>query len=207
MVRLRNTVWNYKHKKINQKNRERLNCDDVTIISTNWTGGILYHDLGLEFKSPTVNLFFRAQDFIKLCENLEYYMSIDKFVECTDKKIIGDREYPVVYLGDLLVFCVHYHTVEEAERKWNSRKQRINWEHIVIINSDREGMTEEVKDRFEKLSYRKVMFVHKPDKNHHSCFYIKGYENQESVGIITDHNTWDGKRPVDQFDWIEFLNK
>ena len=36
-------------------------------------------------------------------------------------------------------------------------------------------------------------------------FYIKGYENQESVGIITDHNTWDGKRPVDQFDWIEFL--
>ena len=42
-------------------------------------------------------------------------------------------------------------------------------------------MTEEVKDRFEKLSYRKVMFVHKPDKNHHSCFYIKGYENQESL--------------------------
>ena len=79
-------------------------------------------------------------------------------------------------------------------------------------------MTEEVKDRFEKLSYRKVMFVHKPDKNHHSCFYIKGYENQESVGIITDHNTWDGKdrssaasdvykRQVDQFDRIEFLNK
>lgn len=49
-------------------------------------------------------------------------MSIDKFVECTDKEIIGDREYPVVYLGDLLVFCVHYDTVEEAERKWNSRK-------------------------------------------------------------------------------------
>ena len=62
MVRLRNTVWNYKHKKISQKNRERLNRDDVTIISTNCTGGILYHDLGLEFKSPTVNLFFRAQD-------------------------------------------------------------------------------------------------------------------------------------------------
>lgn len=57
MVRLRNTVWNYKHKN-KSENRERLNCDDVTIISTNCTGGILYHDLGLEFKSPTVNLFF-----------------------------------------------------------------------------------------------------------------------------------------------------
>lgn len=92
-------------------------------------------------------------------------MSIDKFVECTDKEIIGDREYPVVYLGDLLVFCVHYDTVEEAERKWNSRKQRINWEHIVIINCDREGMTEELKDRFEALPYRKIMFTHLPDKN------------------------------------------
>lgn len=43
----------------------------------------------------------------------------------------------------------------------------------MIINCDREGMTEEVKDRFEKLSYRKVMFVHKPDKKHPSCFILK----------------------------------
>ena len=63
------------------------------------------------------------------------------------------------------------------------------------------------RSRFEALPYRKVMFVHKPDKKHPSCFYIKGYEKDNCVGIITDHDTWDGKRPVDQFDWIEFLNK
>lgn len=69
------------------------------------------HDLGLQFKSPTVNLFFRAEDFIKFCENLEYYLSIDEFVECTDPAIIGNRTYPIVYLGDLILFLVHYNTI------------------------------------------------------------------------------------------------
>lgn len=172
----------------------------------NCTGGILSHDLGLQFKSPTVNLFFRAEDFIKFCENLKYYLSIDEFVECTDPKIIGQRTYPIAYLGDLVLFLVHYHSVSEAQKKWNERKKRVNWDDIVIINTDREGMTEELKDRFEILPYRKVMFVHQPDEKHPSCFYIRGYENQERVGIITDHDTWDGKRPIDQFDWVGFLN-
>ena len=67
-------------------------------------------------------------------------------------------------------------------------------------------MTEELKDRFEILLYRKIMFTHLPDESHSSCFYIKGYEKDNCVGIITDHDTWDGKRPVDQFNWVKFIN-
>ena len=164
------------------------------------------HDLSLKFKSPTVNLFFRAEDFIKFCENLKYYLSIEEFVECKDTKIIGERTYPVAYLDDLTLFLVHYRSVKEAQDKWNERKKRVNWDNIVILNTDREGMTNELKDRFEQLPYRKVMFVNRPDETHKSSFYIRGYENQDSVGIITDHDTWDGKRPIDQFDWVGFLN-
>lgn len=204
--KLRTYIWQWNHEKINEKNRKRFKKKDISIISTNCTGGILSHDLGLQFKSPTVNLFFCAEDFIKFCENLEYYLSIDEFVECTDPSVIEERTYPIVYLGDLTLFLVHYHSVREAQEKWNERKKRVNWDNIVIINTDREGMTEELKERFEKLPYRKVMFVHQPDEKHPSCFYIRGYENQNSVGIITDHDTWDGKRPIDQFDWVGFLN-
>ena len=89
-------------------------------------------------------------------------MSIEKLVECHDEEIIEDRSYPVAYLGDLTLFLVHYHSIEEAQKKWDERKRRINWENIVIINTDREGMTEELKGRFEKLPYRKVMFVNSP---------------------------------------------
>lgn len=205
-IRIRNKVWSYKHKKICIENRKALRNKDVSIISMNCTGGILSHDLGLQFKSPTVNLFFRAEDFIKFCENLKYYLAIDEFIECTDPEIIEDRKYPIAYLGDLLVFLVHYNSVEKAQNKWNERKKRINWDNIVIMNTDREGMTEELKERFEVLPYRKVMFTHLPDEIHSSCYYIKGYEKDDCVGIITDHDTWDGKRPVDQFDWVKFIN-
>lgn len=208
MNRIRNAIWNKKRKIINEKNKSRLNDVGCTasIISMNCNGGIISHDLGLKFLSPTINLFMRADDFIKFCENLEYYLNIDKMIPCMDKDIIEQRTYPIVYLGDLILYLVHYSSIEEAERKWNERKKRINKSNIVILNTDREGMTDELKDRFEKLPYRKVMFTHLPDTVHSSCFYIKGYEKETSVGIITDHNTWDGKRPIDQFDYVEFLN-
>lgn len=206
--KIRNYVWCQKRQNVNDANKRRLNsiAKSATIISMNCTGGILSHDLGLKFLSPTINLFFRAEDFIKFCENMEYYFSIDHMEECFDEKIIEDRSYPIAYLGDLTLFLVHYKSVEEAQRKWNERKTRINWRNIVIFNTDREGMTDELKDRFEALPYKKVMFVHKPDKKHSCCFYLKGYEEEKCVGIITDHNTWDGKRPIDQFDWVGFLN-
>lgn len=206
IIKIKNRVWKYNHKRLCKKNQSKLKNHDVSIISMNCTGGILSHDLGLQFKSPTVNLFFKAEDFIKFCENMKTYLSIDDFVECTDADIIENRKYPIVYLGDLLLFLVHYDSIEEAQRKWNERKKRINWDKIVIINTDREGMTEELKDRFEELPYRKVMFTHLQDERHPSCYYLKGYESEECVGIITDHITWDGKRPIDQFDWVKFIN-
>ncbi|MGN0546157.1 MAG: DUF1919 domain-containing protein [Acutalibacteraceae bacterium] len=204
--KIKNYIWQRNRKKINEKNRKMLKNKDISIISMNCTGGILSHDLGLQFKSPTVNLFFRSEDFIKFCENLEYYLSIDEFVKCNDPLIIEERTYPIAHLGDLTLFLVHYHSVEEAQEKWNERKKRIDPNNIVIMNTDREGMTDELKDRFEKLPYRKVMFTHLPDDKHPSCFYIKGYEDSSCVGIVTDHDTWDGKRPIDQFDYVRFLN-
>lgn len=115
--KIKTYIWKWKHEKRNIENRKRLKNKEISIISTNCIGGVLSHDLGLQFKSPTVNLFFRAEDFIKFCENLEYYMSIDRFVECYDEKIIEDRTYPVAYLGDLTLYLVHYSSVEEAEKK------------------------------------------------------------------------------------------
>lgn len=43
--------------------RKELQNHDFTIICNNCTGGIISHDLGCEFKSPTVNLFFMETTF------------------------------------------------------------------------------------------------------------------------------------------------
>lgn len=201
-------IWKKNRAKIDERDRKRLTekIKTTSIISMNCTGGIISHNLGLQFLSPTVNLYMNAEDFIKFCENLSYYIEINKFEKCTDKNIIGDRTYPLAYLGDLTLYLVHYSSVEEAEKKWNERKQRINWDNIAIFNTDREGMTEELRNRFEKLPYRKVMFVNKPDEKHASCYYLQGFESEDCVGIITDPVGWKGMRPIDQFDYVNFLD-
>lgn len=204
---VRSHFWQQNRKKINQQLRARLKNPDVSIISMNCTGGILYHDLGLRFNSPTINLYFPAEDFIKFCENMPYYLSLDQMTECLDPVIKGSRIYPVAYLGDIKLFLVHYASVPEAQQKWNERKSRIQSDNIVIIATDRDGMTKELKNRFEKLPYPKVMFIHKPDEQHPNCFYLPGYENETSVGIITDPAGWQGFRPIDQFDYVSLFNK
>ena len=35
---------------------------DISIIANNCIGGCLYHDLGLKFLSPTIDLFFYPND-------------------------------------------------------------------------------------------------------------------------------------------------
>ena len=172
----------------------------------NCIGGVLAHDLGIRFQSPTVNLYFRAEDFIWFCENLPHYLSIPELVPCTDPAVVGDRTYPVAYLGDLVLYLVHYASVEEANRKWQERKTRINMDNLVILATERDGMTEELKDRFEKLPYRKILFTKQHDPAHPSCVYIPGFETEKSLGLITDPAGIRGKRIIDQYDWVGFLN-
>lgn len=172
----------------------------------NCIGGVLAHDLGIRFNSPTVNLYFRAEDFIRFCEKLPYYLSLQEMIPCTDPAVIGERTYPVAYLGDLVLYLVHYASVEEANRKWQERKARLHMNNLVILATDRDGMTEELKERFDKLPYRKVLFTKQPDPGRPDSVYIPGYEAEESLGLITDPFGIRGIRIIDQYDWVGFLN-
>ena len=205
--KIRQWSWQFFRNRINQRERARLTATDVSVLSNDCTGGLLLHDLGMRFLSPTVNMYMRAEDYQKFCENLKYYLCIDTMVECTDPAIIEGRKYPLAYLGDILLYLVHYHSVKEAQNKWNDRKRRINWDKIVVINSDRNGMTDALKDRFEKLPYKKVMFTHLPDNLHPSAFYLTGSESEPCLGLVPEPYGWFGKKRTDRFDFVDFLNK
>lgn len=59
----------------------------VSIISQQCIGGGIYHDMGMQFLSPTINLYFEAKDFIKFVENLKHYMNVEIDVKEEDGKI------------------------------------------------------------------------------------------------------------------------
>lgn len=56
---------NYRNKKLTNK--------DFTIISNNCWGGMLYESYNLPKQSPTVGLFFFAEDYIKFLKDLKKY--------------------------------------------------------------------------------------------------------------------------------------
>lgn len=57
-----------------RNNRVKLFNQTPCIIASNCNGGIIYHDLGLKFLSPTINLFFYPQDYLKFIMNLDHYV-------------------------------------------------------------------------------------------------------------------------------------
>ena len=113
-----------------------------TIISNNCTGGAIMHQLGMEFKTPTVNLQILPEQFPKFCIDLKYYMNTE-LVEYTnisykhrkymEKMFGGVPEMPFGLLDDIVVCFQHYDTFSDAKEKWDERKAKIDYDHIGYI--------------------------------------------------------------------------
>ncbi len=155
-----------------QKQRQTLNVKKVSVISQNCIGGVFYHDMGMEFLSPTINLFFYAEDFVRFVINLEEYLQ-------KELKIYWDETYPVGILGDIPIYFMHYTTCTEAKKKWEERMKKISLDNIVIIATDRNGFSEELFEQWKKISYPKVLFTSQKcfAKDPNSVYYPKYKKN------------------------------
>lgn len=91
-----NEIKNREMKLFRDRKRKRLYNKDFTILASDCNGTFMYHDMGLPFLSPTINLTIGMNDFVKMLENLEWYMQQD-IVE-----LKGDYKYPAGNLGGVL---------------------------------------------------------------------------------------------------------
>lgn len=192
-------------KKVVRKFRQRNDVKQCSIISSNCIGGILAHDLGLRFDSPTINLWFDAQSFIKYVENIEYYARCNPGYWSLDQ----DKGYPIGKLDEgIEIHFQHYRTVNEAEEKWRLRSQRIDFDNLYVICTDRDGMTLELLKRFLKLPYKKIIYVgHKEMILTKECIYIPGFENEKQLPDLTGWADYGGYRYYEKyFDIIGWLN-
>lgn len=184
--------------------RLRLKNRNPTIIASNCNGEFIYYDMKLPFLSPTINLSFDMNDYVKLLENLRWYME-QPITPYEDERF----DYPCGMLGDIEIRFNHYKTFEEAVAKWEERKQRINWDNLYIIAIDGDNCTEESLHRFDTLPYRhKVIFTHLPRPDIRSAYYLKGFEDQPGVGVaLSFKNQFFVRRYLDDFDYVSFLNQ
>lgn len=147
---------------------KKLKNNDFTIISNNCWGGTVYEAHNLPKESPTVGMFFMAEDYIKFVSDLNHYLDAPLvFIKPEESRwkdaeeVSGDSRfglYPVGRLDDIEIFFLHYHSEQEARDKWERRIQRINWDKLLVKFNDQNGCTEKNVEEFMKLPYKNKLF-------------------------------------------------
>lgn len=190
---------------INKRNCKRLINNDFTIISSNCVGGVISHELGQKFNSPTVNCWFYNKDFVRFCENLGYYVNGCE-LQC-DEKESKEMGYPVGDLAGIKIYFLHYRTFDEAKIKWDERKQRINWDNIYLTMMQSSADDDDLLERYLKLPYQKVLFTIKNNSTNKCFCYLEGtIENGEIKDLCQYEHKFTGRRLIDKFDYVAFLN-
>jgi uncharacterized protein (DUF1919 family) len=116
--------------------------------------------------------------------------------------------HPIGMLDDIKIYFQHYNNFEEAKEKWEQRKQRMDYEHLFILFTDRDGCSEKDLIDFDNLPYKnKVVFVNKPHPNIKSAVYISGFEKEKSVGHCMYYRSLlSYKKYYDDFDYVKWFN-
>lgn len=184
--------------------KHKLKNNDMTIISSNCNGEFIYHDMGLKFMSPTINLSFDMNDYVKFLQNMKWYLN-QEIKEYNDPRF----DFPTGILGDIEIRFNHYKTFDEAVNKWNERKKRINWDNLFILGIDGDNCSYESLKQFDELPYEnKVIFTSKLYPEIKSSYYIKGFEDKGGIGVlIYFKNQFLIRRYLDDFDYVSFLNR
>lgn len=184
------------------KKRRRLTNKTPSIISDNCNGGMILHDMQCRFNSPTVNLYFLPDDYLRFVSSLDEYLAME-LVE-----VPSDQPFPVGMLGDVTIYFMHYESFEAAKSKWDERVKRIDRDNLFFMMAEKNGCTKEQLRQFDALPYpNKVVFTHKPYPDIACAYYIKGFEDQGEVGVLSDHKPGFFKRRyLDDFDYVRFLN-
>lgn len=140
---------------------------NFTILSNNCWGGAVYRYFGLPYRSPTIGLYFFADDYLQFVKDYTYYLNQPlQFIPAGQSKHFdelvkrGEEKVPIGKLDDVEIVFLHYKTQKEALDKWMRRVSRINWDNIFIKNSAQNGCTEEMVYEFDKIdSTAKLIFI------------------------------------------------
>jgi uncharacterized protein (DUF1919 family) len=191
----------------NDYDKKHLKNKDFTILCSNCIGGVISHDLGLPFLSPTVNLYIQPHDFIKLLDRLPHYLEQDF------KEIDSPYGYPMGILEDIVFYFKHYATFDEAVAKWHERKKRINYDNLFIMMTDRFFLSYSDALTYDNLPYDNKILLMSNKKNwpEVKCAIPLRHWNDDrtgSVGVITDTVSAFGKHMYQQsgFDYLSWLN-
>lgn len=179
----------------------------IIVLSNDCTGGRVMKDFSMPSYTPTVNNWYSAADFLKICRNPDYYFSCS----IEDAGIDADGKF-TGKLDDIYIHFGHSSSYQESVKKWKIgcksyfRARKSNHEICVIMN-DRNGFEESLFNDFNSLPYiHKMIFTHKQWKNVPDSFYMDGEDALPYVDVMTRYeNKLSTKRRYDRFDFFKWF--
>lgn len=165
---------------------------DTSIISSNCFAGRIMQDLDMQYNSPTLGLYFFADDYMEFLSNLKYYLTEAKldFLEQSRYPLANERRekwihwYPIGILGGKVeIQFLHYHTEREAANKWYRRSRRVNFDKLFVIGMEQNLTTVEHIKQFDALPFKnKIFFSSKNLRGLNSNCCIDDFAVQGEVG-------------------------
>lgn len=182
------------------RQRKRLKNKQFTLLTGNCIGGYLYHQLGLAFSSPTVNMMILNQDFKKLILNLEHYLSFVP-ITCVDDRFPG---VPSAKLDDIILHFTHYNSSEEGIEAWEKRKRRIDIDNLYVIISDIDLSRKDIEE-LQSAKVKKIVVMTSKNYKYDCCLFIPAFKGMAHVGNLlgkTISGKWKFERYFDFVGWI-----
>lgn len=201
-----------RHMLYRKRQVRRIQNHSPSILSFDCAGGVISHDLRMQFNSPTVNLFFDSyDDFIDYVSDLRYYTGVE-VQECEPSVSPSGEIYPIGILPgdadhrDVKIHFLHYHSFLEARQKWVERTCRLNFDNLAVIMQAAE-LDQRLLARFVALPIsRKVILAYRTLPLE-SPMIFKMHSLLEFIpGRILNYNGLSGRRYLDDFDYVAFLN-
>jgi uncharacterized protein (DUF1919 family) len=173
--------------------RRKLESSDFTVICNNCLVGTgIYQKFGLKYNTPTVGLLFYPEDYLGFLEGFnEFIKQPMRFKQSSRYDAVNEIRksipYPIGVLGDSIeIQFLHYRTEDDAAKKWARRSQRINFDRLYFMFSDRDGVTPEHIERYARLPFeRKVFLSSKPTSHPGMTVVVEDYRNDGQVGEST----------------------
>ena len=88
-------------------------------------GGVCYEYLGMAKQSPTVGAYFFAEDYLKFCSRLRYYLALElNIIPISESKhyesILAQNNKMAIVgkLDDVEIIFLHYPNTDIVLEKW-----------------------------------------------------------------------------------------
>lgn len=180
----------------------------ISIISDYCYGGFLYHRFGLEFLTPTINMFSDNENYYRFISDLDRNMKLKMSeVPINDEKL-GGVSCPRGKIGNTIWNFNHDVSFSDGVEKWERRVNRINWNNYLVCMLIR---SDEMAYKFNELPIKNKLGFYWKDLGLDSIVPLLQWndlqtraENNYNFSFFVNHRAA-GDRDDGSINWMNLL--